>query len=358
MLPNLYIQNEIKSLAFLRNTDYVIYIGPELTSADKSLLTATGVPVMFVQDIIAKLSKEVLEYNFPGVALHDTLSLDGVNARIRSELDCSTDSSHYVVVHFEHGKFVIYDALTSVNKLVWYLGRLGNGTAMVEKMEAEVFKDSASDVRFCIKGNEESLRKVRRSVDKSCKILLKEPLAEMPASADQMFTSEMANAAAELESKVKGLLLQGFPAEIIRSWIDKPVKLSRLRITRQFRILLVDYDEEVIMRPLPKAVFLFFLRHPEGIMFSYLQDYRDELMMIYGHVCTNDDPKKMETSIAALVNPFNNSICEKCAAVKKAFMQIVTDSIARNYYITGEQGKKKGILLDRSLVEWECELFM
>ena len=179
----------------------------------------------------------------------------------------------------------------------------------------------------------------------------------MPASADQMFTSEMANAA-ELESKVKGLLLQGFPAEIIRSWIDKPVKLSRLRITRQFRILLVDYDEEVIMRPLPKAVFLFFLRHPEGIMFSHLQDYRDELMMIYGHVCTNDDPMKMEASIAALVNPFNNSICEKCAAVKKAFMQIVTDSIARNYYITGEQGKKKGILLDRSLVEWECELFM
>lgn len=358
MLPNLYIQNEIKSLAFLRNTDYVIYIGPELTSADKSLLTATGVPVMFVQDIIAKLSKEVLEYNFPGVALHDTLSADSVNTRIRSELDCSTDSSHYVVVHFEHGKFVIYDAQTYIDKLVWYLDRLGSRTSKIEEMNAEVSKASVSDIRFCVRGNEENLRKVRRSVDKSCKIHLKEPLAEMPASADQMFTSEMANAAAELESKVKGLLLQGFPAEIIRSWIDEPVKLSRLRITRQFRILLVDYDEEVIMRPLPKAVFLFFLRHPEGIMFSHLQDYRDELMMIYGHVCTNDDPKKMEASIAALVNPFNNSICEKCAAVKKVFMQIVTDSIARNYYITGEQGKKKGILLDRSLVEWECELFM
>ena len=357
MLPNLYFQNEIKSLAFLRNTDYVIYIGPELSSADKSLLTATGVPVMFVQDIIAKLSKEVLEYNFPGVALPDTLSLDGVNARIRSELDFSTDPTHYMVVHFEHGKFVIYDAQTYIDKLVWYLDRLGSRTSKIEEMNAEVSKASVSDIRFCVRGNEENRRKVRRSVDKSCKILLKEPLAEMPASADQMFTSEMANAA-ELESKVKGLLLQGFPAEIIRSWIDKPVKLSRLRITRQFRILLVDYDEEVIMRPLPKAVFLFFLRHPEGIMFSHLQDYRDELMMIYGHVCTNDDPMKMEASIAALVNPFNNSICEKCAAVKKAFMQIVTDSIARNYYITGEQGKKKGILLDRSLVEWECELFM
>lgn len=95
MLPNLYIQNEIKSLAFLRNTDYVIYIGPELTSADKSLLTATGVPVMFVQDIIAKLSKEVLEYNFPGVALHDTLSADSVNTRILFFNPYLLEACHY-----------------------------------------------------------------------------------------------------------------------------------------------------------------------------------------------------------------------------------------------------------------------
>jgi hypothetical protein len=110
------------------------------------------------------------------------------------------------------------------------------------------------------------------------------------------------------------------------------------------------------MGPLPKTVFLFFLRHPEGIMFSHLQDYRDELSMIYGRVCTSDDPQKMEDSINRLTDPFDNSICEKCANVKKAFVVKIADNIASNYYISGSQGEKKGIPLDRSLVDWECEL--
>ena len=159
-----------------------------------------------------------------------------------------------------------------------------------------------------------------------------------------------------IEKMVKDLLLQGFPAEIVQSWLNEVVKLSRLRITRQFKILLVDYDMEIKMGPLPKTVFLFYLRHPEGVKFTYLQDHVDELRNIYGHVSVNDDPVKMDESIASLTDPLNNSICEKCAAIKKAFMLKVHDNVARNYYITGMQGGEKGIALDRNLVEWECQL--
>jgi aromatic ring-cleaving dioxygenase len=135
------------------------------------------------------------------------------------------------------------------------------------------------------------------------------------------------------------------------------VKISRLRITRHFKIFLTDYDNaEVKMGPLPKTIFLFFLRHPEGVMFSHLMDHRKELQMIYERVCTNDDPQKMRDSIKRLTDPLDNSISEKCAAVKKAFILNIADNIACNYYISGAQGEKKGIPLDRSLVEWECEL--
>ena len=109
------------------------------------------------------------------------------------------------------------------------------------------------------------------------------------------------------------------------------------------------------MGPLPKTVFLFYLRHPEGVGFSYLQDYKEEIFEIYGKVCKNDNPDKMEESIGRLIDPFDNSICEKCAAVKKAFITSISDSIAHNYYISGEQGGPKFIKLDRSLVEWECD---
>ena len=390
MLPNLYIQSEIKSLTFLKKTDSIIYVGPELSAADKSLLTATGAPVVFVQDIIAKLSKEVLEYNFPGVALPEAFSVDSINAQIQSELTFSADLTHYMVVHFVHGDFHVYDAETNLDKLVWYLRRLVDRPEPMEKVspkakrklrviwdkmskfsgelyesvnddieqepcqDEDAAKEETDDIRFSVRPSKPQVERCRKLSEPEIRFRVTSQ-QELP-QADQTFSTEMAKAAAEIEKMVKDLLLQGFPAEIVQSWLNEAVKLSRLRITRQFKILLVDYDMEIKMGPLPKTVFLFYLRHPEGVKFTYLQDYVDELRNIYGHVSVNDDPVKMDESIASLTDPLNNSICEKCAAIKKAFMLKVNDNVARNYYITGMQGGEKGIALDRNLVEWECQL--
>lgn len=390
MLPNLYIQSEIKSLNFLKKTDSIIYVGPELSAADKSLLTATGAPVVFVQDIIAKLSKEVLEYNFPGVALPEAFSVDSINAQIQSELTFSADPTHYMVVHFVHGDFHVYDAETNLDKLVWYLKRLVDRPEPMEKVspkakrklrviwdkmskfsgelyesvnddieqepcqDEDAAKEETDDIRFSVRPSKPQVERCRKLSEPE--IRFRVTSQQEPPQADQTFSTEMAKAAAEIEKMVKGLLLQGFPAEIVQSWLNEAVKLSRLRITRQFKILLVDYDMEIKMGPLPKTVFLFYLRHPEGVKFTYLQDHVDELRNIYGHVSVNDDPVKMDESIASLTDPLNNSICEKCAAIKKAFMLKVNDNVARNYYITGMQGGEKGIALDRNLVEWECQL--
>lgn len=386
MLPNLYIQSEIKSLTFLKKTDNVIYVGPELSAAEKSLLTATGAPVVFVQDIIAKLSKEVLEYNFPGVALPEAFSVDRINAQIRSELAFSADPTHYMVVHFVHGDFHVYDAETNLDKLVWYLRRLVDRPVPMEKVspkakrklrviwdkmskfsgelyesveqelsqDEDAAKEETDDIRFSVRPSKPQVERCRKLSEPE--IRFRVTSQQEPPQADQTFSTEMAKAAAEIEKMVKDLLLQGFPAEIVQSWLNEAVKLSRLRITRQFKILLVDYDMEIKMGPLPKTVFLFYLRHPEGVKFTYLQDHVDELRSIYGHVSVNDDPVKMDESIASLTDPLNNSICEKCAAIKKAFMLKVHDNVARNYYITGMQGGEKGIALDRNLVEWECQL--
>jgi hypothetical protein len=390
MLPNLYIQSEIKSLNFLKKTDNIIYTGPELSTAEKSLLTATGAPVVFVQDIIAKLSKEVLEYNFPGVALPEAFSVDSINAQIRSELAFSADPTHYMVVHFVHGDFHVYDAETYLDKLVWYLRRLVDRPEPMEKVspkakrklrviwdkmskfsgelyesvnddieqepcqDEDAAKEETDDIRFSVRPSKPQVERCRKLSEPE--IRFRVTSQQEPPQAHQTFSTEMAKAAAEIEKMVKDLLLQGFPAEIVQSWLNEAVKLSRLRITRQFKILLVDYDMEIKMGPLPKTVFLFYLRHPEGVKFTYLQDHVDELRNIYGHVSVNDDPVKMDESIASLTDPLNNSICEKCAAIKKAFMLKVHDNVARNYYITGMQGGEKGIALDRNLVEWECQL--
>ena len=386
MLPNLYFQKEIQSLIFLKDTPNVMYVGPELSEADKAMLTAIGASMVFVQDVLAKLSKEVMEYNFPGVVLPEGFSVESINAQILSELEFGTDSSHYILVHFENGQFSVYDAETHLDKLVWYLKRLvdrpekpklkrclrakwrkmsdfsGNlydavqdfGKELSQEEQMEVQEDT-DDIRFSVRPSKPEIEECRKFREPDIRFRVSSSY-EAPPQADQTFSAQMENEAAEVEKMVKGLLLRGFPAKIIKTWIAESVKLSRLRITRQYTVLLVDYDKEVKMGPLPMTVFLFYLRHPEGVKFSYLQDHVKELREIYGRVSVNDDPQRMEDSIASLINPFSNSICEKCAAVKRAFMTLVDDEIACHYYITGMQGGKKGISLDRSLVEWECEL--
>lgn len=245
---------------------------------------------------------------------------------------------------------------------------------VIENPSEEVEEKVDSDIRFSIRSEDEdegrlmfSTRENKEDIYKRIRALEELSLPSdirfrtvqpqtPPANSDTKFESEMIKAAAEVKKAIEALIMTGYPVEIIRSWLNETVKLSRVRITKQFKIILVDYQKEIKMGPLPKTVFLFYLRHPEGVRFSYLQDHIKELMHIYGRVSVNDDPQRMRESIHSLTNPLNNSICEKCAAIKKAFMLQMKNDIAQNYYVTGMQGGAKGITLDRNLVEWECEL--
>lgn len=166
-------------------------------------------------------------------------------------------------------------------------------------------------------------------------------------------SDELAGLARDTKKNIEDLILQDFPVEVIETWLQKAVKLSRVTITADYKILLPDYGKEIKMRQLPKALFLFFLRHPEGCRLKDLSDYKDELLAIYRKLTISDDQAQVEASIDALVNAQGNSFSEKCAAVKLAFLKEIPERIARNYYIQGPQGGVKGISLDRTLVEWE-----
>ena len=64
----------------------------------------------------------------------------------------------------------------------------------------------------------------------------------------------------------------------------------------------------------------------------------------------------MTRSVEDLTDPFGPSISEKCAHIKDKFISLMPDAIARNYYISGEQGSAKRIPLDREKVEWDAEI--
>ena len=158
----------------------------------------------------------------------------------------------------------------------------------------------------------------------------------------------------EIRERINKLRQRGIAEYLLEQLIHPDDRLSRLVITKDWRIILPDYNNmEIKMEPLAKAVYLLFLNHPEGIMFKCLPDYREELTKLYDRLRPLGLSDRALQSIEDVTNPLLNSINEKCARIRGAFVGQFDDHMARHYYIDGRRGEAKKISLPRELVVWE-----
>ena len=142
-------------------------------------------------------------------------------------------------------------------------------------------------------------------------------------------------------------------------------RLSRLVITKDYRFILEDYQKEVELQPVHKAVYLLFLAHPEGIEFKRLAEYREELLGYYLKTARMMDKEKIIESVDHLVNPLDNAINEKCSRIKKTFLELMDEYTASYYFISSHTQKHfagrvwyerlKVITLPRELVKVKSE---
>ena len=157
----------------------------------------------------------------------------------------------------------------------------------------------------------------------------------------------------EVKEKMNILKKCGMSEEEIISQLFCCQPLPKLIISRSYRIFLGDERKEVHLEPLVKAVYLLFLKHPEGIVFKDLPDYRKELAKIYNKVRPWGLTDRAVKSLEDVTNPMLNSINEKCARIRKTFGALLDRRVAGQYYIKGVRGKAKIIALNRELVVWE-----
>lgn len=141
------------------------------------------------------------------------------------------------------------------------------------------------------------------------------------------------------------------PSEVYKLVITSDYKVHVSRFHRLGNKNCQSY-QEIKMSPLDKAVYLLFLRHPEGINFSYLPDYRDELMEIYKKLMNYRTTAAMRRSVEDVTDPTQNSINEKCARIRRAFVETFGSYNAEPYCISGVRGEVKRIALDRKYVDW------
>lgn len=158
----------------------------------------------------------------------------------------------------------------------------------------------------------------------------------------------------EVKEKVRKLKAYGVDDTEIAAAMNEEETFPQLIVTEDYKIMLAtEKPVEVEMEPLVKAVYLLFLSHPEGIVLKCLPDYRTELTNIYLLLRPAGMTGRVKKSIMDVTNPTLNSINEKCAKIKKAFLGLIDSSVAEQYYIKGTRGEAKKIALPRDLVVWE-----
>ncbi len=158
--------------------------------------------------------------------------------------------------------------------------------------------------------------------------------------------------AKEIQERVDRLSAMGVSDIVIQSLIQLPKpEHSKLLVTSDYRIILPNYgDMEITMPSLSKVLYFFYLKHPEGVLFKQLRHHKSELAEIYSNISHRENIERMNDSINSLVDTTTNSVNEKCSRIRAAFVSRFTDTLAKDYYISGFAGEPKVITLDRSLL--------
>lgn len=126
-----------------------------------------------------------------------------------------------------------------------------------------------------------------------------------------------------------------------------------LYIDSSYHIRLGSPDGPAIpFRPLVRALFILFLRHPEGIVLKQRGRYEAELNEIYAIISPKTAPEDRQARIHRLVDPEDNSFSEK-ASVLNALLDRLLSETAFNYKIQGINGYPRRIPLSPLKVVWD-----
>ena len=153
-------------------------------------------------------------------------------------------------------------------------------------------------------------------------------------------------------SNGKNVFLEGASGQFIRSLEQAETKpASMVEIDSRYEIHLPEYGKTVKMYTMPKTVYVFFLRHPEGVRLKDIGRHKQELMHLYG-VLTREGltPTELEERIDGLLNLQNGNLNQYICRIAEAFRNVLPRKTAQHYIIVGKRNECKKVALDMQKV--------
>lgn len=139
---------------------------------------------------------------------------------------------------------------------------------------------------------------------------------------------------------------------LFRQGQKKQIKPVPIILNDRKQLLLPDLGNlEIELNPLFKTLYLFYLRHQEGVKLNELSDFKEELLKIYKRLSVSDDNATIAHRIDDLVNPIGESFNQKKTKINKIVNDLLGEPLAKFYRIEGKRGEPFKINLPEDLVD-------
>ena len=113
---------------------------------------------------------------------------------------------------------------------------------------------------------------------------------------------------------------------------------------------------ELNLNPKQRAIYCFFLRHPEGVRLVELIDHRSEIGALYHRFSNFGSIEEIEESLNLLLDPLENNLNETLSRIRSTIKRTLGPRISPNYQIIGSRGEPYRINLDAELIQFESQL--
>ena len=146
-------------------------------------------------------------------------------------------------------------------------------------------------------------------------------------------------------------IFKGIQSEFDFKVEKKPLTPSKISISDNGIIYLVDYDIVLNMPELWKTLFIFFLKHPEGVLAVNIGNYAEELKDIYKKCRPKAKNEMVNAAISNLVHHDGASFNQTRSKLNKMIKDLLKEPRCNFYTIDGAKNNPYLVTIERDLVD-------
>lgn len=156
-----------------------------------------------------------------------------------------------------------------------------------------------------------------------------------------------------MERIARALKMKGVKPDVFEEMMQSLEKPSTMIISGRGDISLPDFGNvKIKLNPVEKTLYIFMLKHPEGVLPDALVGFRRELLNIYRRHTIFDNEEAIEMSLDSLLSEDKTVLYSNVSRIKNKFSEKLGSRIASKYVIARDGNGAYKIAVPQHCIAW------